>query len=69
MSESGIENRKPHPNRTVRTLAHRVHVLTLPIENSMAVRRRTFYARANEFGAIFADEIFAELLLTLEKII
>ena len=67
MSESGIENRKPHPNRTVRTLAHRVHVLTLPIENPMAVRRRTSYARANEFGVISADEIFEEFILTLEK--
>ena len=67
MSESGIENRKPHPNRTVRTLAHRVHVLTLPIENSMAVRWQTFYARANKFGAISADDFFGELRLILKK--
>ena len=51
----------------LRTAAHCVHVLALPIENPMAVRRRTFYARANEFGAISADEIFAELLLTVKK--
>ena len=53
----------------LRISAHCVHVLALPIENPMAVRRRTFYARANELGAISADETFAEFLLTLKKII
>ena len=51
----------------MRTAAQRVHVLTLPFENSMAVRRRTFNARANEFGAISADDFFAELQLILKK--
>ena len=37
----------------------------LPIDNLMAGRWRSFYAR--EFGAISADEIFAELLLTLKE--
>ena len=64
---SGFQIKKPRQNRMLRTSAHCAHVLALPIENPMAVRRRTFYARANEFGAISADEIFAELLLTLKK--
>ena len=35
---------------------HCVHVLTLPFENLMVVRRQTFYARANKFGGFSADD-------------
>ena len=67
LSECWFQIRKPHQNRMMRTSAHCVHVLTLLIENLMAVRRRTFYMRANELGAVSVDDFFAKSLLTLKK--
>ena len=39
----------------LRTAAHCVHVLTLPIENSMLARWRTFIARADNSCVSFME--------------
>ena len=51
----------------LRTAAHCAHVLTLLIANLMLVRWRTFYARANEFEATYADEYFCGIITHSEE--
>ena len=52
----------------LRTAAHCVHVLTLPIENSMLARWRTFIARADNSCVSFMELALIYFLLKYQQL-